>query len=297
MNREFDVVCFGEVLWDVFPDKAVIGGAPLNVALRANSFGLKTAMISKIGDDAYGRGILEFLKDRQLTEKYIQTDKDLGTGIVKVILDKSGTASYEIVAPVAWDAIEVSEHNKALIFNTNVLVFGSLVCRGEKSRSTLQALLPLANFRVFDVNLRPPDYELPLLIELMKSSDMVKMNEEELQEISNYLGLDLPNERESLRSISEFTKTPIICITKGEKGAILLHDGNFYEQKGFHVKVVDTVGAGDSFLATLITELIIKKNKPQDALKRACAIGSLVASKKGANPQIEEIEITTIQKD
>ncbi|WP_228850412.1 carbohydrate kinase family protein [Aegicerativicinus sediminis] len=294
MNRGFDLVCYGEVLWDVFPDKSVIGGAPLNVALRANSFGLTTAMISRVGSDDFGRGILNFMEERQLSTKFIQIDTKLPTGTVKVWLDKNGTASYKIMFPVAWDAIEFTNENKQLVGDSKVLVFGSLICRNEKSRDTLNSLLPYANYKVFDVNLRPPDYELPLLVELMKSSDLVKMNSEELDEISKFLNIDESDEQSVLLSLSRITSTPSICITKGEKGAILFHGNQFYEQAGFKVKVADTVGAGDSFLATLISELIIFQNSSKNSLEKACAIGSLVASKSGATPQLTLQEIALL---
>ena len=291
MTKKFDIVCFGEVLWDVFPDNAVIGGAPLNVALRCQSLGFNTAMISKVGNDDYGAKILDFLKKRNLSIDFIQKDDQLPTGKVMVNLDEAGTASYKIISPVAWDAIELTDHIKGLVSESKVLVFGSLVCRNEKSRSTLKALINLAAIKVFDVNLRPPDYDLSMLIELMESSDLVKMNSEELREISNYLRLSNLSEEQIIEEIGKRTKTKTICITKGGEGAVLFHEGQFYAQKGFRVKVADTVGAGDSFLATLITELVILKSHPKEALKKACAIGSLVASKSGANPILSGEEI------
>jgi len=66
------VICFGEVLWDVFPDGEKIGGAPLNVALRLNSMGINTSIASKIGNDELGKRLLEFVDQQGLKKDLIQ---------------------------------------------------------------------------------------------------------------------------------------------------------------------------------------------------------------------------------
>ena len=85
--------------------------------------------------------------------------------------------------------------------------------------------------------------------------------------------------------IAEQTNTKHICVTKGSHGAVLYMEGNFYYHSGFKVKVVDTVGAGDSFLAGLLSKLLTDAN-PQEAIDFACALGALVATHEGANPTI-----------
>jgi fructokinase len=85
----------------------------------------------------------------------------------------------------------------------------------------------------------------------------------------------------------------MLCVTKGENGAILYCNGEFYEHPGFKVNAVDTVGAGDAFLAGLIASLLNKK-EPADALAFACATGAFVASKAGATPEYDMTEINTI---
>lgn len=57
-----DVVCFGEVLWDIFPNHEKIGGAPLNVATRLQSLENTISVISRVGADSYGDKILDFLR-------------------------------------------------------------------------------------------------------------------------------------------------------------------------------------------------------------------------------------------
>ncbi|MBT8305068.1 MAG: carbohydrate kinase [Bacteroidia bacterium] len=293
MNK-VQATCYGEILWDVFPTHKVIGGAPLNVALRLQSFGIESAIISRIGSDENGDKALDFISDKTLNKDHIQLDSGLETGHVIVTLDKNGSASYEIFNPVAWDNIQLDQNNMNLVTNSDVFIFGSLAAREDTSRQTLFSLLEIANYKVFDVNLRPPHYDFELLYDLMNSADFIKMNDEEIIEICNQLKGDTSDLEGMMKYISLKTNTSAICVTLGSKGALLYHEGSFHRNKGYKAVVEDTVGAGDSFLAGLIGQLIINKKSPQDSLDFACAIGSLVASKKGANSKVSSEEIKNI---
>jgi len=283
-------VCFGEVLWDVFPDKARIGGAPLNVASRLSATGIETEIISRIGTDQKGKEILAYLKSNNVGTENIETDATYPTGMVNVTLSSSGSATYEIAYPSAWDKIEISGSSLNAVSKADVFIFGSLVCRDEISRNTLFDLLGSANYKVFDINLRPPHYQKEPLRQLMQKADFIKFNDEELFEIAAMLGSSFNSLEQNLLFISEKTNTKSICVTKGSHGAVLLSKGKLYYNRGYKIKVKDTVGAGDSFLASLIAKLLTKEN-PQNALDYACAVGALVAASEGANPRLEAEEI------
>jgi len=283
-------VCFGEVLWDIFPDKARIGGAPLNVASRLSATGIKTEIISRIGTDQKGKEILAYLKSNNVGTENIETDATYPTGMVKVTLSRSGSATYEITYPSAWDKIEVSGSSMNSVKKADVFIFGSLVCRDEISRNTLFHLLETAKYKVFDINLRPPHYQKEALQQLMQKADFIKFNDEELFEIAAMFGSLFNSLEQNLLFISEKTNTKSICVTKGSHGAVLLSEGKLYYNSGYKIKVKDTVGAGDSFLASLIAKLFTKEN-PQKALDYACAVGALVAGSEGANPKLEVEEI------
>lgn len=288
------VVCFGEILWDVFPSHKVIGGAPLNVALRLQSLGAETYMISRLGKDDNGQKGLEYLEDTNLKIELIQQDDKFPTGYVSVLLDKKGSATYEIFRPVAWDYIMLDDANKKLISESDIFIFGSLACRNEVSRNSLFDLIKRATFSVFDVNLREPHYTYDLISELMHEADFIKLNDEELEEIATEFGFKSSNMEDQVKLLSKETQTSTICVTRGSNGAMLYLDGNFYENSGYKVKVEDTVGAGDSFLASLIFKLYIQKEIPKNALDFACRVGALVASKKGANAKIDTNEISAL---
>ena len=288
------VVCFGETLWDVFPDKKVIGGAPLNVGLRLNSFGTKVKVISRIGQDADGLALLQYLEEQNMDLSSIQSDPELATGNVQVHLDSSNTATYTITKPVAWDRIAFAPENLELISNSDAFIFGSLSCRSSISKNSLYEYAKQAKFKVFDANFRPPHYTMEAVIHLMQIADMIKLNDEELDEISQFFQIVSDPIEEQILTISRLTKTDHICVTLGAQGAIYFTKGLFFKNPGYTVIVKDTVGAGDSFLASLVYQSILGV-PPQESLDFACAMGSLVASKKGANAKVTTDEIKNLQ--
>lgn len=291
---QLNVICFGETLWDIFPDKKVIGGAPLNVALRLHSLGANVRMISSIGKDKDGENLLEYVKATNIDTEGIQTNEVFPTGNVQVHLDKNNTASYTISQPVAWDHIHKSKRDLEQIAKADAFIFGSLACRNQTTKKTLLDYLEKSKFNVFDANLRAPFYQMDSVIDFMHKADFIKLNDEELDEIFESLKVSVQGMNARIEYLSTFTNTDHICITLGPKGAILYTNSLFYRNKGYKVKVQDTVGAGDSFLASLIYKLL-SKEAPQTALNFSCAMGSLVASKSGATPKVDAMEIQALQ--
>lgn len=286
-KEKIKAVCYGEILWDVFPDEERIGGAPLNVASRLSATGIETEMISRIGKDEKGEKLLKYMEMNGIETENVQIDPENPTGMVNVRLSKSRSATYEIAYPSAWDKIKITDGIIKTVKEADVFIFGSLICRDEDSRETLFECLPNAKWKVFDLNLRPPHYDVKVLNELMQKSDFLKFNDDELFEIAESLGSAYNSLEQNLMFISEKTDTSSICVTKGSHGAVFLYEGKLYYNSGFKIKVRDTVGAGDSFLASLIAKLL-QKEDPQNALNYACAVGALVASHEGANPVLKE---------
>lgn len=285
-----NIVCFGEVLWDQFPNGKKIGGAPLNVALRLKTLGCQVSMISSVGHDADGTEIISHIRKLGLDIKSITIVDDYPTGVVQVAVNERGSASYTIAYPAAWDKIELNDYTKDLVANADALIFGSLVCRDAVSRDALMQLLDTSVYKVFDVNLRNPHYTIPVLEKLMGKADFIKFNDEELIEIANSLGSTLSTLEEYMKFISERTGTDSLCVTKGKHGAILMWKGQLIYSGGYPANVADTVGAGDSFLAALVAGLL-KGGDPQWSLNFACATGALVAEQPGANPEISYAKV------
>ncbi|MBC9797096.1 carbohydrate kinase family protein [Sinomicrobium weinanense] len=295
-EKKLRVISFGEVLWDCFPDRKNIGGAPLNVALRMRSLGCDVNMISCIGNDEDGRKIRSFLEKHGVGTVGIAENTLHPTGAVKVSLNDRGSATYEITYPSAWDKIPATETTARLASDSDLLVYGSLACRDELSENTLHTLLSHDIHKVFDVNLRSPHYTVNTIGKLMDRADFIKFNDDELYEIAEAIGSPYRSLEQNITYIAEKTVTPAICVTKGRHGAVLWQNGKWYYNSGYNITVKDTVGAGDSFLATLLTYLFHYKSHPQDAINHACAMGALVAESKGANPLIDDLKLKTLMQ-
>lgn len=291
-NKVPIVACFGEILWDVFPDKQLLGGAPLNVAMRLRSLGADVYMISSVGADELGSSALDLISAHGLSTSLIPISNELRTGKVMVHLEHGGP-SYKIEENVAWDHIPVSLKTEGAVRSADALIFGSLALRSTSNYEGLSSLLRICKYSVFDLNLRTPYYTATQIVALMQLAHFVKMNDEELEFVCASLSIEFDDMESQLTALSGITNTDTICVTLGSKGAILLHQGAFYRHNGFSVNVSDTVGAGDSFLAGLVYELLCDTH-PLKALTRACALGALVASKAGANCEVTISEITQL---
>lgn len=279
------ILCFGEILWDAFGDEKVAGGAPMNVARHLVQQGASVLFASRVGADGSGNGLVDFLKGNGLYSDLIQTDAQLPTCEVTVQLDAGGHATYIIPEPVSWDNIQTTDVLNTAAKQATAIVYGSLACREKSTSDTLLNLLDETKaLKIFDVNLRPPHYTLATIETLAAKADVIKMNEDEAALL---IGGNTNNLRENITEFQKKYHAQTICVTRGGDGAIVWHDYQFYEHPGCKVEVVDTVGAGDSFLATFINGLI-NNNPMDDTLQKACAVGAFVAGKRGANPKYDE---------
>ena len=284
------ITAFGEILWDNLPTGKVLGGAPVNLLTHLAALGADCSVISRCGNDADGAALREAIRRKHVAIDFIQTDPQLATSQVLVQLNDEGCVHYDIVYPCAWDKIQAGEAAKTRVAQSDVFIFGSLSVRDAVSRQALAELLPHASFKIFDVNLRPPHYRLADLRDMMRQADFIKLNDDELHEIATALGSPYRSIEQNIRFIAEHTHTRQICVTLGKHGALYFCDGELFAHYGYRVTVADTVGAGDSFLAGFIHQYLQRK-PPQEILAFACALGSLVASRHGATPEVSLAEI------
>ncbi|WP_276165467.1 carbohydrate kinase family protein [Zobellia alginiliquefaciens] len=289
--KKIKAICFGEVLFDIFPTHSKIGGAPLNVSLRLQSYGIDSYLISAIGKDEFGKKIISYLKKYDVNTNGIEINPKYETGRVNVVLNDKGVASYDIAYPVAWDKISLKSEDINYIKKTDFFIYGCLASRDKTSLSTLRELLKIVSYKVFDVNLRAPHYTNELVAELMLQANFIKFNDEELFEIAANLGSRYNSMEQTITYISVTTNTETICVTKGAYGAVLYHQKVFYYNSGYRIKVLDTVGSGDSFLASVLFKLF-NGNGPQQAINFGCAVGAMVAKSEGANPILTMKQIT-----
>ncbi|TXK48064.1 carbohydrate kinase [Pontibacter qinzhouensis] len=277
------VVCYGEVLWDVAPTKATPGGAPMNVAYHLQQFGSSTTLISRIGADEQGEQLLEHLQRSGLSTSFCQTDSTHATSEVHVRIAENNEVSYDILYPVAWDFIQYQEAQEPLVRQADAFVFGSLVSRNEASYSTLLQLLQLSGYNVFDVNLREPHYTPDKLKQLLTYADLVKLNEAELELITDWFKPGLTTETDRIKLLQEKFALEEVLVTKGSKGASFYFQDEHYFQKAFPIQVADTIGSGDSFLAAFLAHKL-RHAPPATCLAYAAALAAFVTMHHGACP-------------
>lgn len=282
-NPSYRVVCFGEVLWDCLPGGRVPGGAPLNVAYHLRKAGCDATVVSAVGNDELGRELLAIMSQWGLDSSRINIHDLLPTGTVEVALE-AGIPSYTIRDGVAWD--EIYWDAKASVMSAaepSAIVFGSLAQRTHFNRESLDALLsqyPNA-MRAFDVNLRPPDIDLARIDELLACADLVKLNIEEFE----FLTQGQPSKSTLESRVREFANRygcKIVCITRGKDGAALHERGTWTDVEATPVNAVDTVGAGDAFLAALLAGIGRDNLNRVEALNRATKLAGYVATQPGA---------------
>jgi fructokinase len=279
------VACFGEILWDVLPGGTFLGGAPLNVAAHLSRLGCRTELISRLGPDVRGLDAFARVRDLGVGMRMLQQDFSLPTGEARAVLAADGSASYEFESPAAWDAIEFDDVVAQALPSVGVLVYGTLAQRDARSRAALARCLALVDYHVFDVNLRLPHHDAQVTLASLREADLVKLNEEEGGIVGAWLGTS--GEPEALRIAIERLRAtraahPLqLCITRGGDGALLWAEGQWHTTAAVPVEVVDTVGAGDSFLAMLLAQRL-RGVEPPLALQRAAALGGYVASRAGA---------------
>lgn len=280
------VIGMGEALWDVLPEGKKIGGAPANFAYHVSQFGLPSCVVSAVGDDPLGNEIIENFTSKGLTHQIERVPYPTGT--VQVEVDQAGIPRYEIKENVAWDNIPYTDTLEQLAKRTTAVCFGSLAQRNVVSRNTINRFLdaiPAENkpLIVFDVNLRQGFYNKETLCDSIKRCNVLKINDEELVMVSRmfgYPGIDLQDKCWIL--LGKYNLQMLI-LTCGINGSYVFTPGNVSFQPTPKVEVADTVGAGDSFTAAFISN-ILKGKSVAEAHSRAVLTSAYVCTRKGAMP-------------
>lgn len=288
----YPVVCFGEVLWDLLPSKALPGGAPMNVAYHLKKLGTNPAMISKIGTDNYGKGLVDLLEANAVTTEFLQVDYDHPTGLVYANPNEYDEVVYDIVFPSAWDFIQQQDEYIATTAQSKFFVYGSLTSRSKVSRDTLYQLIEVAKTKVLDINLRPPHFNRSHVEYLLEKANILKMNIAELELITGWFS-PFTNTDERIKIIQDRFSIDTVIVTMGGDGALVNDKGIIHHRNGFKVTVADTIGSGDAFLAGFLNQLLNGANV-KEALDFASAIGAFVATKQGACPDYTKSQITEL---
>jgi fructokinase len=272
------VACAGELLWDVLPSHRVLGGAPANVAYHLSRLGCDSRLITRVGADERGDAAIRMLGDRGMRTTDIQVDRTLPTGAAYVQL-QNAQATYEFETPAAWDAIEPP------VTSVDAVVFGTLGQRDPRSAATIRNLVRGAPASFYDVNLRAPYTTFDIVIESLQLATVVKVNDAEIAALASVFGLPTQPPDFAAAIASRFP-AHTICVSLGANGAGLWSGGRWIELRAPSIVVADTIGAGDAFFAGLV-EGILSARPADEALSRAVALGSFVATRSGATPEYD----------
>jgi len=283
----YRMIGIGELLWDILPDGRKLGGSPMNVAYHCQAAGIKSAVVSAIGSDQLGSEILEQVLKKDITTNLIQICDYRPTGTVSVLLNQ-GIPDFTIHQDVAWDEIQWNNTLKKLAKSIDAAAFGSLSQRNSISRQTIQKFLKSMkpeSMRVFDINLRQQFHSKDVLKKTLELSNILKINDEELPVLANYLNIT-GTIKEQLHTLIESFSLKLIAYTMGASGSWLITKDSYSEMKAPKVKIADTVGAGDAFTGVLIAGLL--KAKPLQIIhQEASDIAGWVCSQEGGTPGYE----------
>ena len=283
----------GEVLFDQFPDgRTILGGAPFNVAWNLQGFGRRPTFISAIGNDKNGHQITQLMSKWGMHAEGIQTTDQYATGTVAVTLER-GQPSYEIVHPVAYDFIQPPSSSIDLK-SFSIFYHGSLAMRSERSRQTIVELIEFANqteslLRFVDINIREPWFDAAQLPLLIRHADYVKLNEQELSDLTN---LPCQSQKEIQKALEVMRKQfgdATYLVTSGPKGAYYSKKDQLLFAKAPNVRnLIDTVGAGDAFAAACIDGLM-GDVQPQKLIDRAVLFAARICGIHGATTEDMDI--------
>lgn len=288
-KRKFILVGLGEILWDMLPEGKQLGGAPANFAYHAQALGGQGAVVSCVGGDELGREILSRLEQLGLGHQYVAVDKGHPTGTVTVKLDEHGKPDYIIHENVAWDYIPSDFGMLNLAVKADAVCFGSLCQRSPVSRQTVRSFLTASRsdcIRLFDINIRQSYYNRDIIDTMLKLSNVLKLNDQELAIVAQMLDIE-GSETEILDQLIECYNLCLIALTRGASGSWLYAQGEDSNHRGFPAEIADTVGAGDSFTAAMTLGLLNGKNL--DTINEyANRVASFVCSQSGATPKLPD---------
>jgi fructokinase len=287
-HSQHTVVIFGEVLFDDFPDGAVLGGAPFNVAWHLQAFGMHPVVISRTGNDMQREQIIASMQYWGMDTLGIQSDPLHPTGRVSVHEDEHGhhfeilpEQAYDYIHPTIARMVELSVHPR-------LLYYGTLAQRNKVSRRALAALLRSASVpRLLDLNLRAPWYDTRLIVRSLETADIVKLSNDELATLAKTMRLRGDDQIAHADALVKRFQLERILVTCGAEGAWLLDKQGMLAResvKTTDIEVIDTVGAGDAFSAVYITGMLL--GWPiYITMSRASAFASAVCGVRGATPQ------------
>lgn len=282
-----NILVFGEILYDIYDDVAVIGGAPFNYSVQLSRLISKNdnlKFITALGKDDFSKDAFKFIENENIDSSLMQVIDNYETGKATVFMNENKIPDYIIHENVAWDNIEFnSDIEKALKEKYDLFYFNILSCRSEKSYNTLKNIFKNidSKYKVCDVTFRKNYYTKEKIKEALEFINILKINDDELAIIKSLFYPNLQNDNEILlKNLNKDFNIDYIFLTLGKSGASSFYNSQYIFKPSNKIKVIDTVGAGDSFCAAL-SYAILKKLDIKKVLDFASAVSEEMIQVKG----------------
>ena len=293
-----NILVFGEILYDIYDDVEVIGGAPFNYSVQLSRLISKNdnlKFITALGKDDFSKDAFKFIENENIDSSLMQVIDNYETGKATVFMNENKIPDYIIHENVAWDNIEFnSDIEKSLKEKYDLFYFNILSCRSEKSYNTLKNIFKNidSKYKVCDVTFRKNYYTKEKIKEALEFINILKINDDELAIIKSLFYPNLQNDNEILlKKLNKDFNIDYIFLTLGKSGASSFYNNQYIFKPSNKIKVVDTVGAGDSFCAAL-SYAILKKLDIKKVLDFASAVSEEMIQVKGgtAKYNIKELK-------
>ena len=291
-----DVAALGELLIDFtclstdkngYPTMAAHpGGAPANFLAAMAKYGAKTAMLGKVGDDTFGRLLLDTLRRAGIETRGMIAAPDVFTTLAFVTLDARGEREFAFARkPGADTCLSFPEIDLSLIDEARVFHFGSLSLTDEPSRSATRQAVAYARAKgklvTYDPNLRPPLWKdlaeaKEQLLWGLGQADVVKISEEEVR-----------------------FPVKLVFVTCGADGCYFKNSRAAGREPALPgLRIADTTGAGDIFGGSAVWKLLrygvspeeLGEDELRDIVSFACAAAGLSATRPGGISSIPEYD-------
>ena len=283
------IVVIGEILMDIFQDYQQIGGAPFNFAFHLKKLGFPVRFYTRVGDDRYGREIIDMLKDNGFNDGDVQIDSRHPTGTVLVALDDRGVPHFDIGENAAYDYLDLDIDETLDADATEMIYFGTLLQRTDSGCRQVQRFLARRGDSATcfcDINMRPPHVNANAVAGSLHHADLLKLNEEELAEIQ--CSCDGPTAADDLMPwLMETFTLGAVALTRGSQGSTFYsRDAQISRAAVPGIPIVDTVGAGDGYAAILAAGYI--RQLPWDeTVNQASRFAAQICQIPGAVPDDE----------
>ncbi|WP_414146824.1 aminoimidazole riboside kinase [Erwinia sp. BNK-24-b] len=296
----------GDAVIDLLPESDGLlrqcpGGAPANVAVGVARLGGNSGFIGRVGGDPFGAFLQQQLQEEQVDISFMRQLPAQRTSTVVVGLDRQGERTFTFMVRPSADLF-LTEQDLPDFSHGEALHFCSIALSAEPSRSAafsaVERIHAAGGWVSFDPNLREDFWsdrqEMQRIMDKVLSvADVIKLSLDELQLLTGEQQTDT-----ALAAFSSRFRPALLLITLGREGVIVWHKGKTTHFSASPVEVVDTTGAGDAFVAGLLTGLMREKAPLQpenltDVIGLAQQCGALAVTAKGAMtalPRVEQLE-------